>query len=139
MPRRGRRPGVSVSRATILAAARRYFAAVGYDRATIRAIARAAKVDPALVLHYFGTKETLFSEALVTPHRRTTVAPRIDYQLSQNNTLVARYNFTTMDNQGQGIGNFTLPSRAYSTSTDHAAPKVTLKIRIVSTSVRTAG
>ena len=67
MPRRGRRPGVSVSRATILAAARRYFAAVGYDRATIRAIARAAKVDPALVLHYFGTKETLFSEALDFP------------------------------------------------------------------------
>src|SRR2546425_5870323 len=45
----------------ILAAARKHFAAYGYERATIRAIAADAGVDPALVMRYFGTKEKLFA------------------------------------------------------------------------------
>jgi AcrR family transcriptional regulator len=49
--------------ATILAAARRRFAADGYDRATIRAIAAEAAVDPALVMRYFGSKAQLFAAA----------------------------------------------------------------------------
>jgi AcrR family transcriptional regulator len=67
MPRLGRRPGRSTSRAAILDAARRVFATAGYDRATIRGIATAARVDPALVLHYFGSKEDLFSAAMDFP------------------------------------------------------------------------
>src|SRR2546425_7340270 len=47
----------------ILAAARKHFAAYGYERATIRAIAADAGVDPALVMRYFGTKEKLFAAA----------------------------------------------------------------------------
>jgi AcrR family transcriptional regulator len=76
MPRLGRRPGTSGSRAAILRAARRQFAAVGYDRATIRRIATAANVDPALVLHYFATKDDLFSAAMDFP-RPSEVLPRI--------------------------------------------------------------
>ena len=51
------------TKAAILAAAREHFAARGYDAATIRAIAAAAGIDPALVMRYFGTKEKLFAVA----------------------------------------------------------------------------
>jgi AcrR family transcriptional regulator len=67
-PRRsGRRAGEPSTRAGILEAARASFAQHGYDRATIRDIASRAAVDPALVIHYFGTKEALFTEALRLP------------------------------------------------------------------------
>jgi len=65
--RGGRRAGDSGSRDAILAAARDRFAGHGYDGATIRAIAADAGVDPALVHHYFGTKEQLFVSALRLP------------------------------------------------------------------------
>ncbi|RSN01798.1 TetR/AcrR family transcriptional regulator [Nonomuraea sp. WAC 01424] len=48
----------------ILDAARALFAEVGYERATIRAVARAAEVDPALVMQYFGSKQELFRHAV---------------------------------------------------------------------------
>jgi AcrR family transcriptional regulator len=66
-PRTGRRAGVSDTRAAIAAAARDEFARSGYDRATIRAIARAAGVDPALVHHYYSTKEKLFVAVMRFP------------------------------------------------------------------------
>ena len=65
--RGGRRPGESGAREAILEAARACFAARGYDRATLRAIAAAAQVDPALVIHYFGSKEGLFEAAVELP------------------------------------------------------------------------
>lgn len=65
--RPGRRPGDSGTRDDILAAAREQFADLGFDRATIRGIASAAGVDPALVLHYFGSKDQLFGDALQVP------------------------------------------------------------------------
>jgi AcrR family transcriptional regulator len=63
----GRRPGESGTRQAILDAARAQFAAHGWDRATIRAIARDAGVDPALVLHFFGSKAILFAAAMEWP------------------------------------------------------------------------
>jgi AcrR family transcriptional regulator len=51
------------TKAAILAAAREHFAASGYQAATIRAIAAAADIDPALVMRYFGNKEGLFAAA----------------------------------------------------------------------------
>ena len=63
----GRRPGSSDTRQTILEAARGEFAEAGYDGATIRGIAVRAQVDPALVHHYFGAKESLFRAALELP------------------------------------------------------------------------
>jgi AcrR family transcriptional regulator len=65
--RPGRRPGDSGTRQAILVAARAQFAARGYDGASLRAIARDAGVDPALVLHYFGSKEELFTVAMAWP------------------------------------------------------------------------
>jgi AcrR family transcriptional regulator len=51
------------TRAGILAAARERFAADGYERATIRAIAADADIDPAMVMRYYGSKERLFAAA----------------------------------------------------------------------------
>src|SRR5918996_3247240 len=67
MARTGRRPGASGTREAILDAARRAFAEHGYQRATIRAVAELAGVDPALVHHYFGTKQGLFVAAVQLP------------------------------------------------------------------------
>lgn len=68
MPPRGRRPaGGPDTRESVLAAARELFAERGYERTTIRAVAGAAGVDPALVHHHFGTKEGLLAEAITMP------------------------------------------------------------------------
>ena len=73
--RTGRRPGDSGARDAILAAARRAFGTGGFAGSTIRGIAREAGVDPALVHHYFGTKDRLFAAALELPLDPTTVIP----------------------------------------------------------------
>ncbi|MEV6567171.1 TetR family transcriptional regulator [Streptomyces kronopolitis] len=52
------------ARERILAAARTEFAERGYDKTSMRRIARAAEVDSALVHHYFGTKEQVFAAAI---------------------------------------------------------------------------
>jgi AcrR family transcriptional regulator len=65
--RTGRRAGDSGTREAILEAARAQFAERGYDGATIRAIAAGAGVDPALVHHFYGTKERLFTAAMQLP------------------------------------------------------------------------
>ena len=67
MNRTGRRRGKQETRDGILAAARRGFATRGYAATSVRAIATGAQVDPALVIHYFGTKEALFVEATGLP------------------------------------------------------------------------
>jgi AcrR family transcriptional regulator len=75
--RLGRRPGESGTRAAILAAARAQFADNGFDAASVRAIAGAAGVDPALVLHYFGSKAALFTAALEIPFEPEEVVERV--------------------------------------------------------------
>jgi AcrR family transcriptional regulator len=67
MPRTGRRPGRTDTRERILTAARHRFAEKGLEGTTIRAVAVDAGVDPALVHHYFGTKERLFVVAVELP------------------------------------------------------------------------
>jgi AcrR family transcriptional regulator len=54
--------------ACILQIARQLFAEEGFDRATIRAVAQRAGVDPALVMQYFGSKEGLFAAAMKGAH-----------------------------------------------------------------------
>jgi AcrR family transcriptional regulator len=63
----GRRTGSPDTRAEILDAARRVFSEVGFDRATVRGIAADAGVDPALIHHYFGTKDELFTASINLP------------------------------------------------------------------------
>src|SRR2546423_9536938 len=77
MARTGRRPGTGGTQAKILAAARSHFGEVGYERATIRGIAAAAKVDPKLVLHYFESKEGVFLAAVEFPFDPAAAIPRL--------------------------------------------------------------
>lgn len=77
MARTGRRPGQSGSREKILAAARAHFAKDGYDHATVRAIAATARVDPALVLHFFGSKHELFIAAMELPFDPSEFIPEL--------------------------------------------------------------
>jgi AcrR family transcriptional regulator len=65
--RRGPRQDGVHAREAILDAARRRFAAQGFEGATMRAIAGDAGVDPALVSYYFGSKGGLFVESLRLP------------------------------------------------------------------------
>lgn len=60
----GRRAGDSGTRDAILGAARELFAAKGYQGASLRAIAAAAGVDPALIRHFYGDKDGLFAATL---------------------------------------------------------------------------
>ena len=63
-----------------------------------------------------------FNSAIVTPIRRTTVSPRVDYQINTNNTMSARYTYTDQTHQGQGVGQFQLASRGYSSgNSEHTA------------------
>ncbi len=77
-----------------------------------------------------------------TPQRRTTVSPRVDYQLGANNTLSFRYSYLENDHvltgigafniPGQNIGNISFPSTGYSSSTTEHT------VQIVETSVLNA-
>jgi AcrR family transcriptional regulator len=64
---RGRRPGDSRTREAILSAAAERFAEQGFRDTTMRSVATAAGVDPALVHHFFGTKDGLFAAAMAFP------------------------------------------------------------------------
>ena len=77
MPARGRRRGRPDTRAAILAAAREQFSASGFSGTSVRAVARGAGVDPALVHHYFGTKDQLFAASLELPMDPTLIAPAL--------------------------------------------------------------
>src|SRR5919198_2221378 len=74
---RGRRPGGGDTRAAIAGAARALFAEGGYDRTSIRAVAAAASVDPALVMHFFGSKQKLFVETMAVPFDAAAVAAEL--------------------------------------------------------------
>jgi AcrR family transcriptional regulator len=67
MARAGRRPGPTSTPDDILVAARGLFAERGFQGTTMRAVASSAGVNPALVHHYFGTKQHLFLAALNLP------------------------------------------------------------------------
>jgi AcrR family transcriptional regulator len=69
-----RRPGGSRTRDAILDAATKLFAERGYDGASIRTIAGAAGVDPALIRHFFGDKDTLFTAVVAD---RTIIFERL--------------------------------------------------------------
>jgi hypothetical protein len=74
----------------------------------------------ALTLDPTTLTETPFIESIPFPRHRTNITPRLDYALSKNNTLTARYQYYRDTEQNNGIGQFTLPSQGYdSDSTEH--------------------
>jgi AcrR family transcriptional regulator len=77
------------TRAGILRAARARFAADGYQRATIRAIAADAGIDPSMVMRYYGNKAQLFAAAVDVDLRLPDVARVPRDRLGE--TLVAHF------------------------------------------------
>lgn len=76
-------------------------------------VVNAVTLDPNLV-------PTPLNQTVSAPQRRTTFSPRLDYQLNQTNTLVARYSYERGRRQNAGLGEFVLPSRAFNaTSAQH--------------------
>ena len=75
--RPGRRPGGPDTRGEILRAARESFAGKGFTATSIRAVAREAGVDAALVHHYFDSKDELFIESMALPVDPRQVAARV--------------------------------------------------------------
>ncbi|MFE9606023.1 TetR family transcriptional regulator [Streptomyces hokutonensis] len=75
--RRGRPPRTEAAdtRDRILAAAREEFSERGYEKTSVRGIAKAAGVDSALVHHYFGTKEQVFEAAIAVAFAPAANAP----------------------------------------------------------------
>lgn len=59
-----------------------------------------------------------FRQTLATPQRRTSLSPRFDFQVGANHTLVARYTFTRSSGKNDGIGELSLPTRAFSRSSE---------------------
>jgi hypothetical protein len=77
------------------------------------AVINAVILDPQL-------NPTPFGLAVVTPRRSTTFSPRVDWQLNPTNTLVARYSYERERRENAGVGDFSLLSRAFNTSsTEH--------------------
>ena len=73
----GRPPGPGNTRDAVLDAARRAFAARGYQAASLRAIAADAGVDPGMVRHFFGSKAGLFQAAMEVPIDFEHVVPAL--------------------------------------------------------------
>ncbi|MEU2916084.1 TetR/AcrR family transcriptional regulator [Streptomyces massasporeus] len=76
--RRGRPPRTESAdtRDRILTAARDEFSERGYEKTSVRGIAKSAGVDPALVHHYFGTKEQVFEAAITLSFGPALQAPK---------------------------------------------------------------
>ncbi|RBY91975.1 TetR/AcrR family transcriptional regulator [Blastococcus sp. TF02-8] len=89
----------------MLAAAREAFAERGFDGATIRQIATVAGVDPALVHHYFGSKDQLFLAAIEAPADPAELLPELlsgdPAELGAN---VVRLLLRVWDGPGQSAG-----------------------------------
>ncbi len=72
---RPRRTESGDTRDRILVTAREEFSERGYEKTSVRGIAKAAGVDPALVHHYFGTKEQVFEAAVEVAFAPALQAP----------------------------------------------------------------
>jgi AcrR family transcriptional regulator len=102
----GRRPGNADTRGDIVEAAKRVFAAKGYDGASLRAVAREAAVDPALVHHYFDGKASLFVAAMALPFDPRSVQDSSSTSTSTSTSVGARVieGFLTMWDRAEGTG-----------------------------------
>ncbi|SES17775.1 transcriptional regulator, TetR family [Streptomyces sp. yr375] len=100
--KRGRPPRTESTdtRDRILTAAREEFSERGYEKTSVRGIAKAADVDPALVHHYFGTKEQVFEAAIEVAFAPAFSAPEAiaDGPLDQVGERLARFIFGIWEN-----------------------------------------
>jgi AcrR family transcriptional regulator len=105
-PRRRGRPTksqgeVESTRTLIVRSAAEEFGRGGFDATSMRAIAREAGVDPALVRHYFSDKAQLFSEAIAAPMRPDQLVRRaLDGSPEEMGANLVRYIVSTLDEPG---------------------------------------
>jgi len=101
----GRRPGKLSARDDIIRAARETFAEAGYDGTSLRAVARAAGVDAALIHHYFDGKAGLFMAAMAFPFDPRQV--QLDAEATSPSTMPGAAvveGFLTMWDLAEGTG-----------------------------------
>ena len=93
---------------------------VDFEREEVNnnALINATVLDPLLNI-------VRFSDSIVTPQRRTSFSPRFEFELNKNNTLVARYSYSQARFGNNGVGDFSLASRAYETSTSEQLLQLT--------------
>jgi len=72
-----------------------------------------ASVVSAYVLSPDLTQQVPYSQAVLNPHMRMNLGPRVDYQLSSKNVLTVRYQYWENTDTDNGVGQFSLPSQAY--------------------------
>ena len=78
-------------------------------------VVRAVILDPSNLFAPLG-----YNQTILTPDRRTTFGPRLDYQINPTNTLVARYTYEQGTSLNSGASDFNLPTRAFDTdNTQH--------------------
>ena len=75
-----------------------------------------ANVVSAEVLSPDLSQQLPYSQAVLNPHMRMNVGPRVDYQLSSKNVMTVRYQYWGNNDKDDGIGQFALPSQAYNTN-----------------------
>ena len=75
-------------------------------------LVNATVLDPATLL------PVSFNAAVLTPLRRFSLSPRVDYAINKNHTLVARYNYFRVDQRNLGVSQFSLPERAFNQKTN---------------------
>ncbi len=78
-------------------------------------------IDNGNIINGFNVDPSTFASApfnsvFVAPQNRFRISPRIDYQLSKNNTLTVRYGYTRNDLDNQGVGNLSLLTTCLSRS-----------------------
>ncbi len=72
-----------------------------------------ANVVSAYVLSPDLSQQLPYSQAVLNPHMRMNLGPRVDYQLSSKNVMTVRYQYWGNNDTDDGIGQFALPSQAY--------------------------
>ena len=77
---------------------------------------------------------TQLVQAVPNPRTRLNLGPRIDYQISKNNTLTARYQYFHNTEDNEGIGQFSLSNQAYNSTEDEHTFQIT-DTQVVSNSV----
>jgi AcrR family transcriptional regulator len=102
----GRRPGNGNTREDIIRAAREIFATNGYEGASLRAVARGAGVDAALVHHYFDGKADLFMAAMALPFdpRHVHLAAKTEAAASGCSGAATVEGFLAMWDLAEGTG-----------------------------------
>jgi len=86
-----------------------YFLDFSNNQVDNNAVVTATVLDPAA--NIIGV-----TQDIRIPSRRLSFSPRIDYQINDKNTLVGRYSFQHFTSKNQGVGGFSLPSRASDSS-----------------------